>query len=150
MAMNESFENYCAEIGLSSVARQRVGNIVEELSKLYNDMQFDDIFINDMDRNSEHAYTSIWLFNKQYVAECKEFMTDDNFDLTIYKDNIRYLNIRKKDYSDINNPIEKSNIAIDVIFDSNLGLTCNIIANGVNCKYAINIAKKYFIPNLCK
>ena len=150
MAMKESFKNYCAAIGMSEVAQERVERVITELTSLYDNMQFDDIFINDMFRNGERTFASIWLFNEKYIVECKEFMTDDDYDLAIFDKTVQYFNIRKKDYSDLENPTEKSNITIDATFGYNAGLTCSFMANGKNCKYALNVAKKYFISKLLK
>lgn len=143
----ELFEKYLTDIAVSDVAKNRISAILSNLSTLYANMSFQDIFLCEIMNNGVREYTSLWLFSDSHVVECKNFLNQDDFDLAGIKNNVLYFNIKKSDYDNLENPIPNSNISISILFN-NARLSCNLIANGENCKYAINIARKYFLANM--
>ena len=145
--MKQAFKDYCVAIGLSEFAQRRVDVVLNELSSIYEGIELNDIFINELNRNGERTFQSIWFFSDKHIIECKDFLSSDDYDLAIYKDQIQYFNITKKDFSDIENPSEKSSITIHVTFGK-VELSADLTALGINCKYALSIAKKYFIKGL--
>lgn len=134
-------------IGLSEVAQKRVDVLLGELSTIYEGIELNDIFINELNRNGERTFQSIWLFSDKHIIECKDFLSSDDFDLAVFKDNVQYFNIIKKEYTELENPSEKSSVSIHVTFGK-VELSADFTAIGINCKYALTIAKKYFIPVL--
>lgn len=141
------FNDYFSDIALSGIMKTRIQDLCNSIESLYCGIEFMDIFLCDIINNGSKEYTSLWLFNENHIVECKNFMYQDDLDLTGINKNVLYFNVRKSNYDNWDNPGINSNVAIDIVLNSGK-LSCNFIANGANCKYAINIAKKYFLSNM--
>lgn len=144
--MNREFYDYFSDILISEVAKRRIEEIYNEIKDLYNNIKIDDVLLCDVINNGNRDYINLWFFGHNIVIECKEFMSKDDFDLAILDGNITYFNIKKRNYITTQEPRSDSNVTIDAILN-NGRITCNLMATGKNCKYAIMIAKKYLITN---
>lgn len=145
--MLDKFKEYLGILPLTQVVKDRIEIVISLNAKIIND-EVIDIFICDLkDEEGTKEYTSLWLFTDSHLMECKNFLSENNFDLVFYKNSIRYCSIKPIDF-DFDSPTTKSSITINC---SLLGaLSCNIIATEDNCKKAFDIYKKYFVANIIK
>lgn len=142
------FNDYFSDIALSETMKSRIQDLCNSIGFLYENIDFKDIFLCDIMNNDKNKeYTSLWLFSETHIVECKNFMSQEDFDLAGINKNILYFNIKSSKYDDWNNPKPDSMVSISTILNSGK-LTCNFIASGNNCKYAVKIAKKYLLPNM--
>ena len=94
--MKEHFNEYFTDISISDVMKGRIQEIYDELVALYS-MEIDDVFLCDIaTKNGDKDYVSLWFFSNNHIIECKDFISQDDFDITALRNNVLYFNIRKK------------------------------------------------------
>lgn len=141
------FDQYFNELVLSESIKNRIQDIATNISLLYTGIEFSDIFLNNITNSGILEFTSLWLFSENYVVECKNFINEDDFDLTVLNKNVLYFNVKKSDYDDWENPTACSRVVFNMLVN-NGKLSCNLNASGVNCKYAFKIVQKCFLRNM--
>lgn len=145
--MKEHFNEYFTDISISDVMKGRIQEIYDELVALYS-MEIDDVFLCDIaTKNGDKDYVSLWFFSNNHIIECKDFISQDDFDITALRNNVLYFNIRKKKYNTNQDPSSDSSAAIDVLVNSGR-VSVGLMATGKNCAYLKDIAKKYLLPNM--
>ena len=71
--MKNSFEEYLLSIGIKDLFLTRAMNVIEFYKKHITD-NVDDIFVTDyLDEQNVRHYDNLWLFNKTYCMEAKQF-----------------------------------------------------------------------------
>ena len=142
-----SFKRYLEDINVSEITQKRIEEIYDSIRQLYETVEIEDIFVCDFNNNGNKEFTSLWFFTNNQIIECKNFMTKEDFDLTGLKKNVIYFNLKKANFDKWDAPEDNSSINIDILFNSGK-LSGNLNSSGKNCKYAVDIAKKYFLPNM--
>ena len=145
--MNPNFEQYLSTIGIPTAIKSRVEEVCEFYTEICSE-ELLDIFISDYikdDRSRE--YTSIWFFSETFGMEAKQFVTEDDFDITPLKDKIVYCDVKKSRY-DFNEATDESRMTINFIL--NTGVNGYMQASGKNCDHMKIIANKYFMGNLVR
>ena len=88
--MKEEFEAYLNDINVAQPVKNRVDVILKEISSLYEGLVITDIFVCQV-KNEEVNYTSLWLFGAGFCIECKDFLSQDDFDLAYLNGNVYYM-----------------------------------------------------------
>lgn len=145
--MINKFNKYLEKITLTKIVKGRINEVLLMNQKIYNE-EIRDIFVCEM-KNKEGArsYTSLWLFSDEFCFECKNFLNSFNFDKTPYSSKLDYCSIEIIEF-DLKEPNEKS--IVNIHFEFRISLAGDLIATESNCLSAIEIYKKYIIPNLNK
>ena len=138
--MDKKEFNWYREIGYPEAVVSSAEVTVSQVESYY-EMEFDEIFISNIQNESHEEYPSLWLFSNQDAVECKDFLTRFDIDIVKYKGNVRYVNIisNSKDILKSTEPTSKMKLAISLADD----LKCYFDAKGQNCRKLIGIAKRY-------
>lgn len=145
--MKEDWTNYFSVINLPEKAKEIALKKCSEIEYLCG-IEIADIFISEVKKETGIDYKSLWLFSSdEKVFECKNFITEDDYDILCLHKNVAYYNIVKKNLDDIDNPTEISTMTVNS-YIRGISMTCDFMATGLNCKYLIDISRKYYLPNL--
>ncbi len=110
--MLDKFEDYLGVLPLTQVVRERIDTVIDLNAKIVN-ADFMDIFICEMkDKEGAKEYTSLWLFTNSLLVECKNFLSEDDFDVVPYINRVRYCSIKPIEF-DFKSVTAKSSITID-------------------------------------
>lgn len=144
--MKKDIISYLDSIGIGKTIQSRIEIILNFYQKHFN-VDILDVFICEyVKEDGTREYESLFCFSDKYFMEAKQFLTTDDFDLTITKKVIYYLDIKKQDY-DFDTATEKSRINLEISFDiGGFGLKANLKASGNNCDFLKDKMLKYFIP----
>jgi hypothetical protein len=114
--------------------------ITSQVETYYN-MEFDTIFISNIQNENNEEYPSLWLFTNQYVVECKNFLTNFDIDIAKYENSIKYINIITDNCDALNNPSQTSTMKLRMTLSNDT--RCIFDALGLNCKRLSDIAKHF-------
>lgn len=145
--MKENIIDYLSNIGVSETVTKRVELIHEEMVSLFNVKDFEEILICDVNNNGVREFTSLWFFSSSMAYECKNFMNADDYDVTPIGSSIVYFNMVKEKFNFGEEPDLNSQVTINAL-SNNGKITMSFHVTGVNCRYALKIAKDYFLPNI--
>ena len=144
--MKKEFVNYLGTLGISENLRQRIETIYEFYESVCPD-EIKDIFVTDYWKNDgSREYEHLWFFSEKFAMEAKRFVTEDDFDLAVIKNQISHWAVKKNDY-DFKMATERSRLYLAIRFGS---LTCGLKASSGNCDHLDRIFRKYVISNLIK
>ncbi|KQT18261.1 hypothetical protein ASG31_05910 [Chryseobacterium sp. Leaf404] len=145
--MSKIVSDYLENLPFTKVLKDRVNHILELNLKVF-EFELEDILISEY-KNQEgvNIYTSLWIFTEEFSIECKNFLYTYDFDLTPMSKGINYCSISFENYN-LEETNDGSKVNISAQFSD--AVHGSIVATGINCKYAYNIYKKYFIPALKK
>lgn len=144
--MKPKFIDYLTNINVSDVAKSRIELIYNEILSLYNNIEIDDILLTNVNNNGNAEFQSLWLFNKNFAIECKNFLYQDDFDI-VTLNNIIYYNIKKSNYKFNDMPNVNSVVFLTIIINNGKN-SCNLTASGNNCPFAKAISQKYFLKKM--
>lgn len=144
--MKKSWNSYLSQLGLTGPVINRVESIVRELGIIYSGITFKDIFISQVKKETGVELKSLWLLSESMVVECKNFVTEDDYDLISLK-SLSYVRITKNSFQVDQEPRDASEVFLYGLFFTG-SMNCSMSAYGMNCKYAMKIADKYIIPNV--
>jgi len=143
--MKEEFKTYLEAIDISRPIRDKIETIYKFFQKICPD-EITDIFVTDyLNKEGMRQYDNLWFFSKGYFMEAKQFLTNDDFDITPAKNILKYLQIVKKDY-DFDKATELSRMSLNIRFDA--AITGNFKASKKNCDYLKDIILNHIKPNL--
>lgn len=145
--MKEKFVEYLSNIGVSETVVKRVELIHNEMVFLFGVDDFDNILICDINNNGVREFTSLWFFSSSMAYECKNFMNAADYDVTPIGGSVVYFNMVKDQFNFGEEPDSNSQVTINAL-SINGKITMNFHVTGVNCGYALKIAKEYFLPNI--
>ena len=83
-------------------------------------------------------------FTNMLLVECKNFLSQDDFDITPYQNKISYCSIAPINF-DFDTCTDQSSVRIHCRLGD---MALNIIATDVNCNEAFKIYQKYIVANL--
>ena len=143
--MKEEFVTYLESIGITNTLRKRIETIYEFYREICPD-EITGIFITDYIKgDGEREYQNLWFFSEKYCMEAKQFITADNFDMTLIQKHVLYWTVQKKDY-DFKKATEESRLYLRLDLDT--GISGELKASGENCDYLRDIFLEYVAPNL--
>jgi len=145
--MKENIVRYLNCIGMSEAVVNRVSCIYNEITQLFATKEIEAALICDVNNNGLREFTSLWFFTSSMAYECKRFMVSDDYDVTPIEKNVVYFNIIKDKYSFDKDPEDNSQVTMNAL-SINGKITMNFHVTGENCKYAIEIARNFLIPNV--
>lgn len=141
----DDFSGYIDKLNISSTMRNRIDKVLIMNQKIIND-DFKDIIINDT-KNQDGAlnYNSLWIFSEKYIIECKNFMSETNFDIAPLRKNVSYAYIKTSNFD-----LDSASLAstIEVYFSFEKDFSGTLTASGINCNQVIKIYKTYIIENI--
>ena len=144
--MREEFIEYLKSIGLAEALCERIETIYEFYNSGICPDEITGIFVTDyITGDGTREYENLWFFSEKYAMEAKQFIKEDDFDITPIKNRIQYWRIKKQDY-DFKKATEKSRLYL--IFALDTGVRGEFKASKENCDYLIDIILKYVLPNL--
>lgn len=114
-----------------------VKEITRSVEKLY-DLEFDRCFISNTIDNGQEDYSSIWLFTKGDVVECKNFLVRQDVDIARIKGNVRYVNLVLENLKLNDRPTVDSSINMVIFLTDDI--KCYLNAAGINCTKLLDIA----------
>lgn len=142
--LNEKFIKYSGDIELSTVYCNRV----EEIYNFYKEIcpeTIQDIFITEyINEDQSREYENLWFFSENYIMEAKKFISQDNFDMTVFSNIIRW-EMQKKDYN-FNKAVIQSRI--NAKFEDSNSIPSYFKASGENCDYFKEMFMKYILPKI--
>lgn len=148
--MLEKFEEYLGQLPLTKAIRRRIEEVIT-LNMKIKELDIQDIFICEL-KNEEgsRTYTSLWLFTQDYSIECKNFLTENDFDIVPHMKRVGYCSIAPLNF-DFEETNENSSIKVHFSYSIKsgmAGISGDLIATEQNCIHAFHIYKKYVISNL--
>lgn len=138
--MNKNDLNWYREIGFADAVVNSAEEILSRVESYY-EMEFDEIFISNIQNENHEEYPSLWLFSEQDAVECKNFLTRFDIDIVKYKGNVRYVNIITDNKETLNTPTVASTMKLAIALADDV--KCIFDAKGQNCKKLSGIAKRY-------
>jgi len=147
--MKQEFKTYLDEIGVT-------GQLVDKVQAIYNyyteflKVEIQDIFVSEY-VNSEglRTYESLWFFNDSYCFEAKQFISNEDYDMDYYNNEIFSFNVNKRDF-DIVNLNFNDNSRMNLTFYLNSVRGGSIKASKSNCKKLAEIITTFILTNLKK
>ena len=143
--MKKEFLIYLESVGITRPIRERIKIIYEFYRKIFVE-EIADIFVSEyLKKDGTREYENLWFFSEKFFMEAKQFITNDDFDITPIKSRIHYCNIQKQDY-DFEKATEKSRLNMEIGMDTEI--RGSLKASKENCDYLRDIIFKYVVPNL--
>ena len=138
----EKFKEYFDELGLNTSTIARI-NFIFDFYKETCPEEISDVFITDyLDKNGVRHFESLWFFSANMIMEADLFLSQDDCDLAILKNNIVRWNVSKKGY-DFKEVKEESRMKIVVYLKRDM--RCTFKASGLNCNKLKEIFLKFFV-----
>lgn len=137
---------YLEAIEMPEPFRKRVFTAYEFYLKICAEKIIDVLVSDYLNEDGTRQYENLSFFSETYCMEAKQFITQDDFDITpIVKMN--YLRIQKNNY-DFSKATEKSKLY--VFFGMETRVRGEFKASKENCDYLKDIILKRLMPNLMK
>lgn len=145
--MKTEWTTYLESIGIQELFLKRAEEVIDFYQQIYPD-QIEDIFVTEyFDKEGNRQYESLWLFSKTWTMEAKLFLTQDDFDATPLKNQVKYWCIKKTEYN-FRESSAKSRMTIEFILLT--GISGTLKASGKNCDHLKTVLLKHFMPNAIK
>lgn len=141
----DDFSEYIDKLNLSRIMRERIDEVLIMNQRIISD-DFKDIIINDTkSQDGEINYNSLWIFSEKYMIECKNFLSENNFDIAPLNKKIYYAYIKPFKFNLIS---ADSSSSVEVYFNFSNSLSGTLTATGLNCNQVLKIYKTYILKNL--
>ena len=144
--MKSEWNEYLSEIQLPSSLYSIIERKIKDVQDIFG-VGIDKIFVTNRRTEQGTDFVSIWLFSDGKAFECKNFVSTDDYDIVVTRNNISYISIRKSSYLDIANPSKDSSLSCSC-YMANTSLSCSFNAVGINCKYLMKILQDEYISNI--
>lgn len=162
--MVEKFDAYLSALPTTGVIKKRIDKILKLHQRLADD-EILDIMITDAEDSVDidmlladetldagdmfKVDDALLLFTDKFIIEHKSYLTEISFSVIPYVKCIQQVDIQTENYDFKNAQRDSfeaytSSVRITVQCHSHI----KIIANGENCSHALEIYKKYILPNL--
>ncbi len=143
--MNQKLSSYLKAIGATSPIIERAEHVYQFYQQLCSE-EIEDVIVSEyLTAEGNREYENLSFFSRSFVMEAKNFLSEDDFDLDVVRDAVRYWRIRKWDY-DFVKATDKSRLNLQFWLSS--GMTAQMKASKENCDYLKAIALKYVPANL--
>jgi hypothetical protein len=144
--MKDSFVTYLESVGMTAPLIARVEQIYAFYDRHIIPNQLADVFVSEyVDSAGLREYDSLIFFTEAFVVEAKQFVHEDDFDVSILRKQVTYIEIRKQDY-DYEQATDASRLS--VTFTLRSGITGEMKASRANCDHLRNRIAKHLVPNL--
>lgn len=145
--MKDEFIEYLGTIGILEPICKRIETIYEFYKQICPD-EITGIFVSEfIKEDGSREYENLWFFSENFFMEAKQFVINDDFDITPTHKRIHYLRMHKQNY-DLIKATEKSRMLLSLSLDT--GIIGNLKASKENCDKLRDINFKYFVANLKK
>lgn len=122
---------------------------VKKIQEFYKQLNFPEnhiLFISDyINDEGTREFESLWLIHKDYIAEAKNFVNEDDFDMVCHAIKVNYWQVKRQNY-DIGKANEKSRLFIE--FSIGHRTTATLKASKENCDHLFDIFTKFVHQNL--
>lgn len=144
--MLDKFNDYLSIFNFTKVRIERIESALTLNAKILQN-EILDIFICEIKSapDGNKTFTSLWLITDRYMIECKEFLTEVDFDITPYVKKIKYCSIQAQKF-DFETLEEGS--SVEIYFALKGDVKGMITATDENCTHAFNFYKQYVVPNI--
>ncbi len=132
--------NWYRDNGFPETVVSTAAEITAQVEKYY-EIEFDEIFISNIQNEGQEEYPSLWLFSEQDAVECKNFLIRFDIDIVRYKGCVKYVNIITDKNDTLINPTVTSTMKLAVSLTDDI--KCIFNAKGNNCQRLSGIAKRY-------
>ena len=148
--MSTKIEEYLSSLDLVSLMEDRVREVLRSFKFLCG-AEVERVFLSDTltphtvgleDRHWE----SLWGFSGPYWMEARNFLNQDDIDISPYWDAIMYLGVTSKDLDLTRPATAESRMSIEV--ETTKVRYSTISATGENCNELISIVRELLLPNL--
>jgi hypothetical protein len=143
--MKNELIQYLKTISMSDALIARIQVVFQECQLICPEELISILVSEYIKDDDTREYEGLWLFSEKFIMEAKQFVTNDDFDLSVIKKNVTYCQITKKDF-DFSKSSEKSRLSIQFSLSDNLG--CSLKSSKDNCDYLMKIITMHVIPNL--
>lgn len=141
--MDDAMNEYLESLGATSPVVSGVELALNWYAKL--GAEWRDAFVCEtVDDAGVRTWGSLWLFNKTYVMEIRDFVTQQDYDIAV-NDAIIHLRCQTKDF-------DWSEASLDsrayVHFSIATGISGELRASGKNCERLAAVVKNYLMPSI--
>lgn len=145
--MEENMLAYLKELGTTQIEIDRVGEVLEGFRVLYLE-PIDDIMVTDyVNEDGARILENLWFMSPSFLMEAKLFLSQDDYDITPYKNIVKYIDVKKENF-DLRKASAKSRMKVFFLVGThNNG---ELKGSQINCEYMCRFVEKYLIPNLEK
>lgn len=142
--MKDEWIKYLENIGADGPFLEKVEAVASFYELIYPD-QLEDILVTDyIDEDGQRQFENLWFFTQSLLLEAKNFLTQEDYDCAPFKNQIKYWDIKKKNYDfKASTPTSRFNLE----FSLAVGISAHMKVSGNNCDQLKHIFEKYIIPN---
>ena len=149
--MDTAMEEYLDAINIGRTLKELIEQRLTALAFLCPaDEKIAQIFVTNRvnpTRRHDSPWCSVWGFSEKYLFETRDFIIDDNADVSPYFQSISYIGIESKALVTDAPPTDASRLSVEL--ETGVGHTYNhLSAIGVNCRYLLQIVRERFVPNI--
>lgn len=140
-------QKYLEDIGITEPIRKRIDEVYSYIQRI-NPSTFTDIFVTEyIKEDGTRVYSDVDFFTETGIIVTMEgFLINNAIVVANIKKHFVVLELNAKDY-DFKKANEKSRLKISTWYDSP-EVTGELRATGRNCDYAMEIYRKYLLPNI--
>jgi hypothetical protein len=148
--MKREFEEYLRAINMPNAFMERIENLFPYVHLLCPD-DITTLFVTDyFQQDGTREYGSAFFFSEHFVCEAKQFVAENDIDITPLKNEVYYVVLKTQDY-DLQNATEKSRVYVKVFSKAGpTDLQFELRASQGNCNYAVRIISDILQPNLSR
>jgi hypothetical protein len=145
--MTQANVDYLTSIGIIGDLFTKTKNIFNFFEN-YLGQKIEDIFVSEYtNQDGGRVYENLWFFNENFCFEAKLFISGEDYDACIIKNNIEYYTIKKLDFDVFTNDANiNSRMNIEFRFKNSV-VGGALKASSGNCKKLSEIFKKYILIN---
>ena len=145
--MNKKIMQYLATLDLPDPIRGRIDTVTKAFQFLCGE-EADDLFLSSEMTADGLQYLSLWGFQGPYWMEARNFVTEDDVDISTYVGSIKYLGLQ---YKNLNlppdgPPTEDSRMRVEI--ETEKVRYSLLSATGSNCEHLTEIVSTLLLPNL--
>jgi hypothetical protein len=146
--MDKKLNEYFESIGMGNVLISRISEFHDQFVAIAEEA-IEDAFVSEyITEDGQRQYSSVLFFTKTYVYEIESFLSDTtNLWITKLTKNLACVGFTPKDY-DFNKESPASRLNLKTHWMHGSKFMLDIKASGNNCKHLLELARKYFIPNI--
>lgn len=146
--MEQKNKNYLESIGITGELFTKAENINNFIQN-YLEQKIEDIFVSEYTNiEGGRVYENLWFFNENYCFEAKLFISQEDYDSCVIKNNIEYYTIKKVEFDILSDTTtNNSRMNVEFRFKSTTIVSADLKASRDNCIRLSQIFKKYILIN---
>ena len=143
--MNQQIKEYLSSLDLPRPLEERVLEIAGAFKFLCGS-EVERLFLSDACDKEGREFVSVWGFAGPYWMEARNFLNEDDIDVSTYWDDIMYLGVSSEKLVMPGPATPDSRMSIEV--ETSKVNYSIITATGENCNELISIVRGLLLPNL--